>query len=481
MVATSSTVLFRFVEGECPETFHDTFTALSCYGDVSRVDLSMAAVANCVIVTFFDLRCAQGALAHCGMAAESFPAAGHDFRAVAISPAVLLELPPSFVGFRSFGDVASAGVCGEDLLLEFFDTRAAQQVINKIPGCKPILGTSCCASQNGVSPKLSGEEGFKVRAAPLGALSRLDLEGYNAPASSREGRTTSKGTSRTTLGSAPGDEWVPETLGNPVAVESVLLAGDEFGPEPKQFSGKTFVDESVQILAGLHDSLQALAHEQHVPPNPLVSNPDVGVPAKVEITSSFFDEGVRHRVSAVRGLGSVNANERVGFCQGKPHSDCFDRSKLDIIREKILSGEDTRTTVMMRGFPKSRSRKRLAEMLRQCGFRDRYDFVYLPFDKRRGMYCGFVFINLKTPMDVLQLHESLQTDVWAEVCDVKTGARPALSFGRLQGRDELIGHFGKSAIIHDIDWQKRPQFFKGPLEAFSLEDEQWLHSTVAGA
>ena len=91
-------------------------------------------------------------------------------------------------------------VVRQDLLLEFFDTRAAQQVINKIPGCKPIIGNTCCTSQNGVSPNLSGEEGFKVRAAPLGALTRSDLKGYTAPASSLAGRTTSKDTSRTTLG-----------------------------------------------------------------------------------------------------------------------------------------------------------------------------------------------------------------------------------------------------------------------------------------
>lgn len=141
-----------------------------------------------------------------------------------------------------------------------------------------------------------------------------------------------------------------------------------------------------------------------------------------------------------------------------------DLTKFDILPEKIATGEETRTTVMVRNIPKACTRENFIEMLATCSLGDRYTFFYMPFDKRRSVHCGFAFVNFKTATDVLTLHDGIQKFHWH---GFPTGARttpttpPALSYARLQGQEQLMKHFSLSAVMYDSDARKRPQFIRG--------------------
>lgn len=135
-----------------------------------------------------------------------------------------------------------------------------------------------------------------------------------------------------------------------------------------------------------------------------------------------------------------------------------DLTKFDIVPEKVRSGEDTRTTVMVRNIPKVCSREHFVELLAHFGLNDSYTFFYMPFDKRRNIHCGFAFVNFKEPEDVLTLHEGLQNSL-VRTCSNSTP--PALSYARLQGQEQLMKHFSLSAVMYDSDARKRPVFVRG--------------------
>lgn len=140
-----------------------------------------------------------------------------------------------------------------------------------------------------------------------------------------------------------------------------------------------------------------------------------------------------------------------------------DLTKFEIVPDKITSGKDTRTTVMVRNIPKVCTREAFVELLSCCDLAERYSFFYMPFDKRRNIHCGFAFVNFKSPLDVLTLHNTMQTPLWRGLGGGHGGTPtpPALSYARLQGQDQLIKHFSLSAVMYDNDARKRPLFCRG--------------------
>jgi len=152
--------------------------------------------------------------------------------------------------------------------------------------------------------------------------------------------------------------------------------------------------------------------------------------------------------------GGAN-NEKQGKKQ-REKVNSKDLAKFDIVPGKVRSGEDTRTTVMVRNIPKACTRERFVELLSQFGLGESYTFFYMPFDKNRNIHCGFAFVNFRMPYDVLTLHEGLST---ASLRGSNgNAAPPAVSYARLQGQEQLMKHFSLSAVMYDSDARKRPVF-----------------------
>mmetsp|Transcript_44638 Transcript_44638/g.80266 ORF Transcript_44638/g.80266 Transcript_44638/m.80266 type:complete len:388 (+) Transcript_44638:34-1197(+) len=123
------------------------------------------------------------------------------------------------------------------------------------------------------------------------------------------------------------------------------------------------------------------------------------------------------------------------------------RRRYDISQKKIKSGEDTRTTVMIRKIPKDRPKEGMVDFLEQCGLNGKYSFFYMPLDRHNKAHnVGIAFVNFKSSQDILKL------------CDVIHGHRERLSvsYSRLQGNAQLMEHFARSAVMQDMT--HRPVF-----------------------
>jgi RNA recognition motif-containing protein len=108
--------------------------------------------------------------------------------------------------------------------------------------------------------------------------------------------------------------------------------------------------------------------------------------------------------------------------------------------------QQQRTTLMLRNLPNDYTRDMLLEMLESRGFSNRFDFVYLPCDFKRGCGLGYAFVNMATPDDAILAMADLQGfDAW------KLQSRKVLEVSwskTLQGLAALIEKFRNSQVMH---------------------------------
>jgi len=322
---------------------------LAAHGEIARLDASLSAVLKSVFVTYYDVRCAQAALAELGHLGSPFPAAEHDYRSVQVplgSDAAKVGL---VAGFTHFGEVANVSVTQDNLLVEFFDFRSAQRLLaaaggSVVPGPVSQAAGAAAASTNG-----------------------------NA------------------LGSTP-------CHAAPVA------------PPTQPATASAALETAMKASTGAGNS-----------------------PTMAETAAA----GKLQR--------SKIANK--------------DFSKFDIHPAKILSGEDIRTTVMVRNLLGARARKDFLRFLDVSGLGDRYTFFYMPCKEHREVRAGFAFVNFKAAADVRRLFEAVHSNMWMQIRTSDTPYKPlAMSYARFQGHDELASHFSTSVVIHERDPEKRPIF-----------------------
>eukprot|EP01025_Chloroclados_australasicus_P056423 TRINITY_DN696_c0_g1_i10.p1 TRINITY_DN696_c0_g1~~TRINITY_DN696_c0_g1_i10.p1 ORF type:complete len:553 (-),score=91.65 TRINITY_DN696_c0_g1_i10:3794-5452(-) len=127
---------------------------------------------------------------------------------------------------------------------------------------------------------------------------------------------------------------------------------------------------------------------------------------------------------------------------------------LDI--EKIQSGEDQRTTLMLKNIPNKYSPQMLMDTINEAGVAGRYDFLYLPIDFRNRCNVGYAFINMRYSVnDVPLLYNVFNGRRWERFNSEKVAQ---VAYARIQGRVQLIQHFQNSSLMLE-DEGYRPILF----------------------
>ena len=115
--------------------------------------------------------------------------------------------------------------------------------------------------------------------------------------------------------------------------------------------------------------------------------------------------------------------------------------------DDIVSGKDTRTTIMIRNIPIKYTDEILSEDLNE--FKGKYDCLYLPFDYDKNGNKGYAFINFINPLHILYFYEKYNGKKWSyfessKICE--------LNSAHFQGINEIQKH-AKSYK------QKEPNFY----------------------
>ena len=153
-----------------------------------------------------------------------------------------------------------------------------------------------------------------------------------------------------------------------------------------------------------------------------------------------------------KSQASVNTNKPAPSCYGSA-----DMSEFQFDPIMILSGEERRTTLMIRNIPNKYSQKVLMKLI-DSKFRDKYDFFYLPIDYKNKCNVGYAFINFNegTNESMVEFHALFNDKKWEKFNSEKVCK---ITFARLQGQDALIDHFRSSSVMQQHK-QLRPFFVK---------------------
>ncbi|CZR59299.1 uncharacterized protein PAC_09191 [Phialocephala subalpina] len=142
--------------------------------------------------------------------------------------------------------------------------------------------------------------------------------------------------------------------------------------------------------------------------------------------------------------------------------------------ERIVTGMDVRTTVMLRNIPNKMTLWELIEIINKIS-RGRYDFVYLRIDFSNGCNVGYAFLNFVDPMDIVPFVRAIANRRWD---DFKSDKIAEVSYATIQGRDCLIQKFRNSSVMLEEE-SCRPKLYYteghplcGQEEPFPSSDNQ---------
>lgn len=148
-------------------------------------------------------------------------------------------------------------------------------------------------------------------------------------------------------------------------------------------------------------------------------------------------------------------NERTRNRRNEGSSSQSDNKKqfeLDI--DRILRGEDKRTTLMIKNIPNKYTSKMLLAAIDER-HKGTYDFIYLPIDFKNKCNVGYAFINMTDPSLIVPFYETFNGKKWEKFNSEKVAS---LAYARIQGRAALIAHFQNSSLMNE-DKRCRPILF----------------------
>ncbi|GMI67755.1 MEI2-like protein 5 [Hibiscus trionum] len=126
--------------------------------------------------------------------------------------------------------------------------------------------------------------------------------------------------------------------------------------------------------------------------------------------------------------------------------------QLDL--DKIINGEDTRTTLMIKNIPNKYTSKMLLASIDE-NHRGIYDFLYLPIDFKNKCNVGYAFINMISPSHIVSFYQAFNGKKWEKFNSEKVAS---LAYARIQGKAALVAHFQNSSLMNE-DKRCRPILF----------------------
>ncbi|KAJ0228791.1 Protein MEI2-like 5, partial [Hirschfeldia incana] len=164
--------------------------------------------------------------------------------------------------------------------------------------------------------------------------------------------------------------------------------------------------------------------------------------------------------SGVDGLYENGRSRRVENSSSQVES----RKQFQLDLEKIMNGDDSRTTLMIKNIPNKYTSKMLLAAIDEKN-QGTYNFLYLPIDFKNKCNVGYAFINMLSPELIIPFYEAFNGKKWEKFNSEKVAS---LAYARIQGKTALIAHFQNSSLMNE-DMRCRPIIFDTPNNSDSAE------------
>lgn len=100
------------------------------------------------------------------------------------------------------------------------------------------------------------------------------------------------------------------------------------------------------------------------------------------------------------------------YLEEQPHKKLSKKQEgLLINMERILAGEEQRTTLMIKNIPNKYDMNVLLTKINEC-HNNKFDFFHLPWDFQNQCNRGYAFINFLHPVFVLDFYEEYRGKSW---------------------------------------------------------------------
>ncbi|KAF2434752.1 hypothetical protein EJ08DRAFT_656977 [Tothia fuscella] len=169
-------------------------------------------------------------------------------------------------------------------------------------------------------------------------------------------------------------------------------------------------------------------------------------------TPGFANQGLLSPYSPIHHFGGASSKAQL-----------TNRTQTQVDPERIRSGDDVRTTVMIRNIPNKLDAEEFRKILNQVVF-GKYDFSYLRIDFQNLCNVGYAFVNFTQAEHIILLYEHIVHKPWnifnsdkiAEMC-----------YATIQGLDCCIDKFRNSSVM--LEWHPhRPKLWYSENDGFEL-------------
>ncbi|XP_044461949.1 protein MEI2-like 4 isoform X2 [Mangifera indica] len=147
-------------------------------------------------------------------------------------------------------------------------------------------------------------------------------------------------------------------------------------------------------------------------------------------------------------------NERARSRRNEGSVNQANKKQYELDIDRILQGEDTRTTLMIKNIPNKYTSKMLLTAIDER-HKGTYDFIYLPIDFKNKCNVGYAFINMTDQSQIIPFYQSFNGKKWEKFNSEKVAS---LAYARIQGKAALIAHFQNSSLMNE-DKKCRPILF----------------------
>merc|ERR1719162_2587570 len=202
----SNTVCISDTPGQWVVVGTKTVQDLSEFGEIARLDACLAGTLGTVLVTYFDVRCAQTVMLHMASRAKPFQPASHDCRIVSVELQGFCAKMGHAGGFQDFGEVAHVNMLDGHAVVEFYDLRSAQALLTAAGDCaSPVPGGKSAPSSPhsmrdlGVPAQLPAPPGLERPAAAPANTSAKGNGGTPESAAEQAGDLTKHRVARTKI------------------------------------------------------------------------------------------------------------------------------------------------------------------------------------------------------------------------------------------------------------------------------------------
>ncbi|XP_076960230.1 protein MEI2-like 4 [Bidens hawaiensis] len=130
------------------------------------------------------------------------------------------------------------------------------------------------------------------------------------------------------------------------------------------------------------------------------------------------------------------------------------KKQFELDLDRIMRGEDRRTTLMIKNIPNKYTSKMLLAAIDER-HRGTYDFIYLPIDFKNKCNVGYAFINMTEPPLIIPFYQAFNGKKWEKFNSEKVAS---IAYARIQGKAALIAHFQNSSLMNE-DKRCRPILF----------------------